>query len=106
MNVYKFLSGLYYAGMAILLVGIVMYLAELESAFYVFAAGTIPIIGIRAYNLIVGKPENRRIFMILFVSSLFMGAAAAAIFMHKSYWIIGILIAAMLDFYASFRRLH
>ena len=102
---YKALSILYYLGMILLLVGIVLLLTDKTSGLTIFAIGATPIVGIRLFNRIVAKPERQRINTILFVSSLFLVAAGVAKFYGKEYWIVFILITAVLDFYVSFRKI-
>ena len=101
---YKILSITYYIGMALLFAGIIMMMTDISGNLIVFSIGTIPIVGIRLFNRIVAKPERQRINTILFISSLFLVAAAAAFYYNEKYWVVFILITAVLDFYVSFRR--
>jgi len=105
MNIYKFLSVVYYIGMALIFLGVLMHLGAVPNTVYVFSAGALFIIGIRAYNQIAGKPENRRIHTILLYSSLFLAPAAWAMYTGRTYWIVFIILTAALDSYASFRRI-
>lgn len=102
---YKFLSILYYAGMALLFVGIILLLTDNTAGLIVYAIGVVPIVGIRLFNRIVARPERHRINTILFASSLFLIAAGAAKYYEEGYWVVFILITAVLDFYVSFRRI-
>jgi len=102
---YKFLSILYYLGMALLFVGIVLLFTDNQAGLIVYSVGVVPIIGIRLFNRIVAKPERHRINTILFASSLFLVAAGVAKYYHEGYWVVFILITAVLDFYVSFRRI-
>ena len=102
---YKSLSILYYAGMALLFIGIVMLLTDIYGGLIVYLIGAVPIVSIRIFNRSVCKPERERINTILVFSSLFLIAAGVAKFYHESYWIVFILITAVLDFYVSFRRI-
>ena len=105
MNIYKLLSVVYYIGMALVFLGILMHISELEYGVWIFSGGALSMIGIRLYNRIVGKPENLRIFTILLYSSLLLLPAAWAMYTHRRYWIIFIILTAALDAYASFRRI-
>jgi len=104
MNIYKLLSAVYYIGMALIFLGILMHVSSISNTVYVFSAGALFIIGIRAYNQIAGKPENRRVHTILLYSSLFLAPAAWAMYTGRTYWIVFIILTAVLDSYASFRR--
>ncbi len=102
---YKALSILYYLGMALLFIGIIMLMTDSSAGLIVYAAGVVPIVGIRLFNRIVARPERRRINTILLASALFLIAAGTANYYHKGYWVVFILITAVLDFYVSFRRI-
>ncbi len=102
---YKSLSIIYYVGMAFLFIGIVMLLTDIYGGLIVYSIGAIPIVSIRIFNRVVCKPERERINTILVISSLFLIAAGVAKFYQESYWIVFILITAVLDFYVSFRRI-
>ena len=104
MDLNRILSISYYAGMALLFAGIVLQLNHHEFALHLFVAGLIPIIGIRIYNRMIGHPDNRRKNSILVFSALALLAAAVAIYLNKSYWIVLIAVSAVLDLYISFRR--
>jgi predicted MFS family arabinose efflux permease len=104
MNIYKLLSITYYLGMVALLLGILSELNNLSYSFILLLAGVIPFFGVRLFNYLKGKPENRRKHGILVVSALFMTMAVAAVYFNRSYWILGVLIAATLDLYISFRK--
>lgn len=104
MTTNKILSTIYYLGMVILLSGIIMHLAELQQAFWVYLIGLIPVVGIRAFNLVVGRPENFRKNIILMLSGLALAAAGGAIFYDRTYWVLFIAISAVLDMYISFRK--
>ncbi len=103
MSILKSLSIFYYISMALVLVGVVMQLAQVPNATYIFTTGALYIFGIRTYNVIVGKPDRKRILTILLVSSVFMLAAAYAMFTYRNYWIVLLLITAMLDSYSSWK---
>ncbi|SFF09870.1 hypothetical protein [Thermophagus xiamenensis] len=105
MNKYRLLSILYYAGMLLIFCGIVMQMTNLPAALGVYAAGLIPFTGIRIYNFSVSISPRKRINAILLVSALSLIAAGVAIYFHRSYWIIFIAITAILDGYASFRKI-
>ena len=102
---YKSLSTLYYIGMAFLFIGIVMLLTDIYGGLIVYSIGAIPIVSIRTFNRVVCKPDRRRTNTILVVSSLFLIAAGVAKYFYESYWIVFILITAVLDFYISFRKI-
>lgn len=104
MNLIKTLTISYYIGMVLIVVGILFQLNEVDSAPYILAVGMIPFLGVRLYNMMNGKFENRRLHSILVVSALALLAATVGIFLDKGYWIIGVLITATLDLYVSFRK--
>lgn len=104
MSTNKILSTIYYLGMVILLTGIILHLVEIKHAFWVFLIGLIPVFGIRAFNLVVGHPENFRKNLILLVSGLALAAAGAAMFYDRTYWVVFVAISAVLDMYISFRK--
>ncbi|WP_075601900.1 hypothetical protein [Saccharicrinis aurantiacus] len=104
MNLIKTLTISYYIGMALIVIGILFQLNDVEYAAYILALGLIPFLGVRLYNMLNGKFENRRLHSILVVSALALLAATIGIFLNKGYWIIGVLITATLDLYVSFRK--
>jgi hypothetical protein len=104
MTIDKTLSTLYYLGMVVLLTGIILHLAELKYAFWIYLTGLIPVFGIRVFNLIVGKPENFRKNVILLLSALALALAGGAMFYDRTYWVLFIAISAVLDMYISFRK--
>jgi hypothetical protein len=104
MNIYKTLSISYYIGMALVLTGILFQLNDISYALPLLVIGIVPFIGVRSFNFIKGKTENRRINGIMLISALFLSAAIIAIYYHRSYWVLGVLITAMLDLYVSFRK--
>lgn len=104
MTTNKILTTIYYLGMLILLTGIIMHLSELNKAFWIYLIGLIPVVGIRAFNLVVGRHENFRKNVILMVSALALAAAGGAMLYDRTYWVIFIAISAVLDLYISFRK--
>ncbi len=104
MNIYKLLSYAYYLGMLCLILGIFLKLNDSTLAPTFLIAGYIPFLGVRLFNFLKGKEINKRLNAILTVSALFLGASIVAILFDRSYWIIGIIITAVLDFYVSFRK--
>ncbi len=101
---YKALSAAYYIGMILILGGILLQLNDIPYAFIFLAIGLIPFLGVRLFNFINAKPENKRLNAIMVVSALFFTAAVIAIYYNRSYWIIGVLLTATLDLYVSFRK--
>ncbi len=106
MDLKKVLSVLYYIGMVLVFLGVLMGVTHVEFNYLVLFIGSLPMIGVRIYNRIIGRVENHRIFSILIYSALFLLPAAWAMYAGKSYWILFIAIMAALDTYASFRRLR
>ena len=104
MNIYKTLSIAYYMGMISVLAGILFQLNDIPYALICLIVGIIPLLGVRLFNYLKGKPENKRLHGIMVVSALFLVVAATLIFMHRNYWIIAVLITATLDLYVSFRK--
>lgn len=105
MNYLKLFSILYYIGMAIYIIGILTQLSGSYLGPYLLIIGVLPIIGVRIYNRTVAIEARKRINTILLFSSFFLAAAGITVLMNKSYWIIFIIIGAVLDGYSSFRRL-
>ncbi|WP_291856883.1 hypothetical protein [Marinilabilia sp.] len=105
MGFYRLLSGLYYAGMVLILAGIVMNITEMPSAVWVFAVGLIPVLGVRIFNYVIAPAHRKRINGILMLSAVFLTIAIAFIFYKKDYWILFIAISAVLDGYVSFRKI-
>jgi hypothetical protein len=101
----KSLSIVYYLGMAAVFAGVLLKLAGIEMSEWIFTAGVVPILAIRIYNRFVCIKERRRINSTLVLSAVMLAAAAALMIMGRNYWIIAILISAVIDFYASFRKL-
>ncbi len=104
MTLRNLLNILYYLGMLAVLAGIILALQNHVSAIWIYSLGCIPILGIRVFNLIVGRPENRRKHFIMVVSALALITAAYLMMINRNYWIIFIAVAAVLDLYISFRR--
>ncbi len=104
MNIYKSLSYAYYLGMLCLIIGIFLKLNNSDVALPLLILGYVPFLGIRLFNFLKGKQSNKRINGILTVSALFLGAGILAITFNRSYWIIGIVITAVLDLYVSLRK--
>ncbi len=104
MDIKKVLSIVYYIGMALVFIGVLMGMSDLEYNYMVLLIGSLPIIGVRIYNWIIGLVENRRVNSILVYSSLFLLPAVWAMYTGRSYWVVFILMVAVLDTFASFRR--
>ncbi|MGQ1890304.1 hypothetical protein ACT29H_07655 [Thermophagus sp. OGC60D27] len=105
MNIIRFFSGLYYAGMILIFTGIVMHMTDTPAALWVYGAGLIPFVGVRTYNFFVSISPRRRVNAILWVSALSLLVGGLAIYFHRSYWILFVAISAILDGYASFRKI-
>lgn len=104
MNLVKTLSISAYLGMIILFIGIILHLNHSSYSLYFLFTGVVPIISGRLYNFINGKTLNKRINSILLISSIFLLGAAVAAFLTYDFWIVLVMISAMLDFYISFRK--
>jgi uncharacterized membrane protein YczE len=102
--VIKNLERSYYVGMIILFVGVILALIENPYAIIVYTLGLIPIVGIRIFNFLVSKPENKRRNLIMVLSGAALTMAGVGIYLHESWWIVFLAISAVLDFYISFRR--
>jgi len=101
---YKALSAAYYIGMILILVGILFQLNDVPYAFILLLVGLTPFLGVRLFNFINARPENKRLNGIMVVSALFLTTAIVAIYYSRSYWVIGVLLTATLDLYVSFRK--
>ena len=105
MKIYKLLSIVYYIGMALVFIGVLMHISDLNYGAWVFGGGSLIMIGIRGYNRMIGRIENQRVFTILLYSSIMLLPATWAMLTGRKYWIIFIALTAILDTYASFRRI-
>lgn len=101
----KKLNALYICGMLLVLAGVILCLAKIESGGYLLAAGALVQLGIRTHNRWHAPREKERIYSIMLLSSAIIGVAAITWFMGKNYWILLIFLAAILDVYASYRRI-
>ena len=104
MGFYRFLSGLYYAGMTLIFAGIIMHISHISGAPWVLITGIIPVLGIRIFNYIIAPADRKRINGVLMVSAVFLTIAIISIYLNRSYWVIFIAISAVLDGYVSFRK--
>lgn len=104
MNILRFLSGLYHAGLVLILAGVIMHITGISAAPWVIAVGVAPVLGVRIYNFIIAPSHRKRPNAILMVSSFFLVAAVLAIYLDRSYWVVFVAIAAVLDGYVSFRK--
>lgn len=100
----KNLERAYYIGMIILFTGVILALIENPYAILVYVLGLIPIVGIRIFNFLVSKPENKRRNLIMVLSGAALTTAGAGIYLNESWWIVFLALSAILDFYISFRR--
>lgn len=99
----KNLTLIYYVGMALLLAGILLHITEISFGFWIYSIGLLPVLGIRIYQFINAMPEDRRRFIPYIYSGISFAAAAVAMYFSRSYWVIFIALAALLDFYYSYR---
>jgi len=104
MNFIRFFSGLYHAGLILILAGVIMHVSGISAAPWVIAVGVVPVLGVRIYNFVIAPSHRKRPNAILMVSSFFLVAAVLAIYLGRSYWIVFVAIAAVLDGYVSFRK--
>ncbi|WP_430812050.1 MULTISPECIES: hypothetical protein [unclassified Carboxylicivirga] len=105
MNIYKFFSVVYYLGMALVFLGVLMHISDIYYGAWVFAGGSLIMLGIRAYNRAVCHDINKRVNTILLYSAAMLLPASWAMLTGRRYWILFILLTAVLDSYASFRRI-
>jgi hypothetical protein len=105
MNIYKLLSVIYYIGMALVFLGILMHISDLNYGAWCFSGGALIMVGIRFYNRMIGKPENKRVNSILLYSATLLLPAAWAMLTYRRYWVIFVVLTAFLDTYASYRRI-
>jgi hypothetical protein len=101
----KLFSTLYYTGMALVVLGTIAALSNVPWAFWILALGVAPMFGTRLYNRIVASPERQRINGILLISSLILVCGVAALYFGQRFWIVCMFTSAILDGYASFRKL-
>ena len=105
MNYLKIFSVVYYIGMGMYFLGVLTQLSGSNIGAYLMLFGALPIFGVRLYNRWVAAEGRERINTILLISSIFLLASAITIFFDRNYWILFVLIAAVIDGYSSFRRL-
>lgn len=101
----KLLGILNYIGMAMIIIGTLAALSDAKWAIYVLAIGILPILGLRLYNRFEATSKYERINTLLVISSLIIVCGIVALYMNQRFWIVCLFIAAMLDGYASFRKL-
>jgi uncharacterized membrane protein YecN with MAPEG domain len=101
----KLFSTLYYIGMALVVLGTIAALSNAPWSFWILAFGVAPMFGIRLYNRIVASPERQRINGILLISSVILVCGVAALHFGQRFWIVCMFTSAILDGYASFRKL-
>ncbi|MCU4162608.1 hypothetical protein [Carboxylicivirga caseinilyticus] len=106
MDFKRVLSILYYIGMGLVFLGVLMGVTNVDYDYLVLFIGSLPIIGVRIYNRVIGRKENFRVFSILIYSSIFLLPTAWAMYTNRTYWVVFIICMVVLDFYASFRRLR
>lgn len=92
-----------YIGMLLIVAGLLLHLNETALGFWLLSAGLVPVLALRSYNLVLAEEDQRRQHFLLLVSALALVATAAALWYNRSYWVIFIAIAAVLDLYLSFR---
>jgi hypothetical protein len=94
-----------YIGMAMIIIGTIAALAGEKWAIGVLAIGVLPILGLRLYNRFEASSQYERINTILVFSSLVIICGIVALYLNQRYWIVCMFLAAILDGYASFRKL-
>ncbi len=99
----KNITKIYYVGMALLLAGILLHITEITIGFWIYTIGLLPVLGIRVYQFMSALPDDRRKYIPYLFSGISFGSAAVAIYYGRSYWVIFIALAALLDFYYSYR---
>ncbi|MDG5799189.1 hypothetical protein QA597_02305 [Marinilabiliaceae bacterium ANBcel2] len=104
MSSQKIVSTTYLAAMLLILTGVFLATIEHESGKYLFSIGLIPYTAIRVYRFIRSSSDNKRKNFILLISNIMLILSVAAIFANKSYWMILILIAAVIDLIISLRK--
>src|SRR5690554_4066607 len=93
------LTRLNYAGMLLIIAGLLLHLNGLSAGFWLLVTGLVPVVALRVYMLIMAPEEQRRIQLLHLLSALALVATAIAMGYNRSYWVIFIAIAAALDLY-------
>ncbi len=90
----------------LLVIGAAAHIFDLKASFWIFVAGTIPVIALQLLSLYEHKNADfalRRLHFIAFIATLFLAATAFFMFTGSDLWIAGILIYALISLYVSFR---
>ncbi len=95
---------LLFGGMLIVLIGVLLKTIEHQSSFWVYAIGLAAIIIARVRQFLNSKSENKRVFIPYLFSTVSFILAGYLIYIDRNYWIIFILLGAILDLYFSFRK--
>lgn len=100
----KLISIAFVAGYILMSVGAVLGIFGLKAAFYTFASGTL--LNIVARIQLLPKSDDRRIRRLntqqFFVVAGFI-ATSYFLYRGKSYWVVFLLMAVVVDFYLTFR---
>lgn len=95
---------LFLGGMLILLLGVLLTIIEHQSGFWIYAIGLISVIIARVKQFLKYNSNNKRVFIPYLFSTVSYILAGYLIYTGKNYWIIFILLSAVLDLYFSFRK--
>jgi Na+/melibiose symporter-like transporter len=101
---YKKLNITYNFGMLLALAGVIICLAKLTPGGYLLSAGALIILSVRIHNRWKAVKEKERIYTIMIFSSLILCSSAVLWFLGENYWILMVFISALMDVYASFRK--
>lgn len=93
----------YYVGMSLLIIGILLHVVEIKIGFWIYALGVLPVSALRVYQFFNAHSNDKRRHVPFIFSTIAFIAAAIAIYYNRSYWVIFISLAALLDFYYSYR---
>lgn len=103
----KKLHNILIAVYAILLVaGALLFTLDVQYAEYIFAAGAILAITQTFVYALQNRTDNKRmarLHRLIFIATLFLGAAATMMFYHNTSWVPMVLIYAVVVFFLSFR---
>lgn len=90
--------------MLVAFVGVVLYVFGVREGYLVLGAGAVAMFLVRlfAHAKAEDKTERRQI-MILVAGSVFLMAAVYIMYQSKRYWVIPLLVDALVELYISFR---
>lgn len=88
------------------LVGVGMKFADISSAVYLFSVGVLGLFVLQIMYAVETKDaplQVKRIAGLMFVATVMLGLGAYLMFVGSGYWVVMVLLYALISFYLSFR---